>query len=202
MLILRSLGPLQRAGGIIIGHQQVRSLHEEILPLFASPGLSERPTQRPLADMPGRIELRDATFSAGANGPVLVEDISLVFEPGECVLIRGANGSGRSTLLQLIAGLLRPSSGEVLLDGVRLADLDPGYVRSMIAYVPENAQAFQGTILENVTGFDPDRADRALEIARALGLDTYVTRLPRGWESPIGDSAADSTPVQLVISSL
>lgn len=195
MLILRSLGPLQRAGGIIIGHQQVRSLHEEILPLFASPGLSERPTQRPLADMPGRIELRDATFSAGANGPVLVEDISLVFEPGECVLIRGANGSGRSTLLQLIAGLLRPSSGEVLLDGVRLADLDPGYVRSMIAYVPENAQAFQGTILENVTGFDPDRADRALEIARALGLDTYVTRLPRGWESPIGDSAADSTPV-------
>ena len=118
-----------------------------------------------------------------------------MLEPGECVVIKGANGSGRSTLLQLIGGLLRPDAGEVLLDGESLALFDPAFVRSSIAFVPEDAHLFQGTILENISGFDPARVERAMQVALTLGLDKFVARLPRGWESKVGESAADTTPV-------
>lgn len=194
MLILRSLGPMQRAGSLWIGHQQVRVLHEEIKPLFVHPALTERPDARP-ASAEGLIELRGTGYRLPGAPAAIIEEVSLAIRPGEAVVIRGANGSGRSTLLQMIAGLIAPTSGEILLDGQPLTALDPAALRESIAYVPENAQLFQGTILQNISGFDPARADRALKVAEALGLDKYVSRLPRGWESTVGDSAADTTPV-------
>jgi ATP-binding cassette subfamily B protein len=195
MLVLRSLGPLQRAGTLWISHQQVRALRDEMLPLFRHPTLAGRTGEWPQAPAAGRIELRHASFRLPRAAVNVIDDVSLALEPGEFVVIRGANGSGRSTLLQLMGGLVPPSAGEVLLDGRRLAELDPAYVRSSIAYVPENAQLFQGTILENISGFDPARVERAMEVAFALGLDKYVTRLPRGWDSQVGEAAADTTPV-------
>lgn len=195
MLVLRSLGPLQRAGNLWISHQQVRALRDEILPLFRHPTLAERPTARPQSPAMGRIELRHVSYSLPQTATNIVDDVSLILEPGECLVIRGANGSGRSTLLQLMGGLAYPSAGEILLDGHRIEELDPDYLRSAIAFVPENAQLFQGSILENISGFDPARVERALQVAQALGLDKFVTRLPRGWESPVGEAATDTTPV-------
>ena len=195
MLVLRSLGPLQRAGSLWIIHQQVRALRDEMLPLFRHPTLAERPSARPQAPIVGRIELRHVSYRLPQAASNVIDDVSLALEPGEYVVIRGANGSGRSTLLQLIGGLVHPVGGEVLFDGQRLLDLDPSYLRSIIAFVPENAQLFQGTILENVSGFDPGRVERALQVAAALGLDKFVARLPKGWESQVGEAAADTTPV-------
>lgn len=195
MLVLRSLGPLQRAGSLWLIYQQVRALRDEVLPLFRHPTLAERPSARPQAPIVGRIELRHVSYRLPQAASNVIDDVSLALEPGECVVIRGANGSGRSTLLQLIGGLVHPDVGEVLLDGQRLVALDPSSLRSTIAFVPENAQLFQGTILENVSGFDPGRVERALQVAAALGLDKFVARLPKGWESQVGEAAADTTPV-------
>jgi ATP-binding cassette, subfamily C, bacterial LapB len=200
LLVLRSLGPLQRAGSLWIAHQRVRSLYEEIGPLFRGKPLESREGPLaagagPLAAGAGRIELRDACFRLPEADGNLIDGVSLALEPGECVVIKGANGSGRSTLLRLMGGLAAPASGEVRLDGVAMSAMKTIDLRAAIAYVPENAMVFQGTILENITGFDPSRTDRALAIARDLGLDKFVSRLPRGWESSAGEAAADTLPV-------
>lgn len=195
MLILRSLVPMQRAGSLWIGYQQVRVLHEEIRPLFNGPALAERPDGALAAQAQGRIELRGIGLRLPGAASAIVEGVGITIAPGESVVIRGANGSGRSTLLQIIAGLIEPTEGEVLLDGTPVSDLGPEALRAMVAYVPENAQLFRGTILENISGFDRDRAEHALRVAEALGLDKYVARLPRGWSTMVGEAAADTTPV-------
>jgi ATP-binding cassette subfamily B protein len=195
LLVLRSLGPLQRAGALWIAHQRVDALYEEIAPLFrgAPFAAGAAPAAAPAAA--GRIELRAVSYRMPDAGANLIDEVSLAIEPGECVVIKGANGSGRSTLLRLIGGLAAPTSGAVLLDGEPMAALDSARLRAAIAFVAENVQVFQGTILENITGFDPARAARALEVARALGLDKFVSRMPRGWDSPAGQAAADTLPV-------
>ena len=195
LLVLRSLGPLQRAGSLWVAHQRVRAMYEEIGPLFRSKPLDADAHPGAAAALAGRIELRGVSFRPGEAGANLIDGVSLTLEPGAFVVIKGANGSGRSTLLRLIGGLLPPASGEVRLDGVAMSELPTAVLRAAIAYVPENATVFQGTILENITGFDPSRAERALAVARALGLDKFVSRLPRGWESPAGEAAADTMPV-------
>jgi len=195
LLVLRSLGPLQRAGSLWIAHQRVRSLYEEIEPLFRAAPLAAYGGPRAAPLVAGRIELRAVSYRLPDAGGNLIDEVSLTIEPGECLVIKGANGSGRSSLLRLIGGLEVPSAGEVLLDGAPMASLETDQVRAAIAFVPENAQVFQGTILENISGFDPARAERALDVARALGLDKFVARLPRGWDSPTGAAAADTMPV-------
>ena len=195
LLVLRSLGPLQRAGSLWVAHQRVRSMYEEIGPLFHGKPLDADALPGAAAAVAGRIELRDVCFRQPEAGANIIDGVSLTLEPGAFVVIKGANGSGRSTLLRLIGGLLPPAAGEVRLDGVAMSALPTAVLRAAIAYVPENATVFQGTILENITGFDPARADLALAVARALGLDKFVSRLPRGWESPAGEAAADTMPV-------
>jgi ATP-binding cassette subfamily B protein len=199
LLVLRSLGPLQRAGSLWIAHQRVQGLYDEIAPLFRGPRFSAGSAPDAARDaapaVAGRIELRAVSYRLPEAGGNLIDAVSLTVEPGEFLVIKGANGSGRSTLLRLLGGLAAPSAGEALLDGVPMAALDTARVREAIAFVPENAQVFQGTILENITGFNPGRAAQALEIARALGLDKFVSRMPRGWESPTGEAAADTLPV-------
>lgn len=195
LLVLRSLGPLQRAGSLWIAHQRVRALQEEMAPLLRGKPLQAASHRHESPAAPGRIELREVGFRLAETGAAILENVSLTIEPGECIVIKGANGSGRSTLLRLIAGLVQPTSGEVRLEGVSISALEAPALRAAIAYVPEDAQVFQGTILENISGFEPARTERALEIARALGLDKFVARLPRGWDSPVGDAAADTTPV-------
>jgi ATP-binding cassette subfamily C protein LapB len=195
MLILRCLGPLQRAGSLWIGHQQVRVMREEIAPLFLHPPLQARAEGETPEAILGRIELRHVSYRLPQAASSIVEDVSLVIEPGECVVVRGANGSGRSTLLQLMGGLAQPSEGEVLLDGKPMGEIDQLLLRASVAYVPEQTQLFQGSILENISGFDASRSERALQVAQALGLDKFVSRLPRGWDSRVGDAAAETIPV-------
>ena len=195
LLVLRSLGPLQHAGSLWIAHQRVRSLYEEIEPLYRGKPLDTASGPAARGELAGRIELRDVCYRQPEAGGDLIDGVSLTLEPGDCVVIKGINASGRTTLLRLMGGLAEPTSGEVRLDGAAMSTLKPVELRAAIAYVPENAMVFQGTILDNITGFDPARTDRALAIARDLGLDKFVARLPRGWDSTVGDAAADTLPV-------
>jgi ATP-binding cassette, subfamily C, bacterial LapB len=196
MLAGRSIQPLQKALGIWTRFQAIRLAREQMEKIFelqpeATPGLPPLPTPY------GRIELADVCFGYGRNEdgkelPTIINAASLRIAPGETVAITGDSAGGKSTLLGLMAGLLRPTRGTVRIDGRELGDFDPVSVRSQIAYVPQHSVLFNGTVLENITMFRPQLEEVALETARLIGLEITILRMPLGFDTRVGTGTGDT----------
>lgn len=202
MLGLRALAPLQRLGGMWSKHQQDQILRQKLNRMLAMPSLPAN--EKDLAEsesspVPGDMKPADLSLHAvsyqfpAVNTPIF-DGLSLQIQSGECIAIGGKSGSGRSALLQLMAGILEPSHGTVLLDGKDLHSYNIEERAKRIAYLPQRTALFEGSLLDNVTMFDPSRIDTALQVASDLGLTEFVSRMPRGWDSIVGDMAADSMP--------
>ncbi|MEV4461422.1 ABC transporter ATP-binding protein [Microbispora sp. NPDC049633] len=135
----------------------------------------------------GEVEIRDAHVRyPGAEEPVL-RGVNLVARPGETVAIVGSTGSGKTTLLNLVARLLGPTGGQVLLDGTDLASLPPEEPAGVVGLVPQRPYLFSGTIAANLRYGRPEATDaelwQALEVAQARD---FVEALPEGLETPLG----------------
>ena len=91
-----------------------------------------------------------------------------------------------------MSGLLKPTAGTVFLDGHDVSAFDPASVRSSVAYLPQHGKLFNGTIIDNITMFRPQKTDDALAIARLLGLEQVVATMPLGYRTPVGDGATDT----------
>lgn len=125
----------------------------------------------------GGIELRDIDFGYDPNRPPTLSGVSLTVRPGEWVAVVGGSGSGKSTLARLAAGVLRPWSGEVLLDGRPREQLPRALVTTHVAYVEQQLRLFEGTFRDNLTLWNP-AADEAA-VHRALA-DAEAAELVRG----------------------
>lgn len=193
MLAGRSIQPLQRAMSLWTQFQNIRVARQRVNELFEI----EEEDKAGAADMPlldGKIELLNVAFSH-ADGKKIFENLDLVIEPGDSVAITGDNGTGKTTLLWLLMGALRPDRGEILLDGKKPADYTAESTRRQIAYLPQHGVMFKGTILENITGFRKEiGVERVIEIARRLGLDDIVMRMPQGYDTEVGGQASETLP--------
>ncbi len=147
---------------------------------------------------PARLTFEGVTFAhEGSAAPVLV-DASLSVSPGEIIALVGPNGSGRSTLAQLALGKLVPQSGVVAIDDV-LTILAPTGACGNLAVVDRETAFIRGTILQNLTMHGGgERADAAQSVARLLGLEDDIHALPRGYETRIGEAAAEPLPAGLL----
>ncbi len=139
----------------------------------------------------------DKTVSGGASEKIFFSNISLKLEAGQTIAILGASGSGKTNLLSLMNGMLRPSSGEVLVDGKPLNSYTAGSAYRGIALLPQIGTIVSGTILENMTMFDASLQDDALRISSKLGLDQIVAGLKLGYETHVGQGVAGTLPVGL-----
>ena len=201
LLGMRSLAPLQRLGGMWNKYQQDEVLREGLAAIISQDGLQvtldemnseSKPTDRPI--VASSMTLDHVTYRFPGLKTDIFKDLSLEVKAGECLAINGASGSGRSTLLQLLAGVLQATEGKVLVDGKDIQDIPLNALSEVLAYLPQKALMFEGSLLDNVSVFDPTRIDRALLAAKSLGLGDFVSKMPRGWDSPVGDMAADSLP--------
>ncbi|MCB2099571.1 MAG: peptidase domain-containing ABC transporter [Rhodobacterales bacterium] len=193
MLAGRSMQPMQRAVGIWARFQTIRLARERLrqifeMPVEAEPGLPQMPP------LQGALTLDNVVFRYAENAPRIIEGASIHIEAGQTVGIAGGNASGKTTLLYLMMGALRPEAGTVKADGQDLRDFDPASVRHRIAYLPQHGVLFNGTLLENITMFRPHLAADAMEVASVLGLDQAVAQMPMGYETKVGYGAHDSLP--------
>ncbi|PWC87286.1 ATP-binding protein [Azospirillum sp. TSH100] len=180
-----------------IGHVLLEVGADGAAPQRHSGGMAE--SERSLATPPaaGSIEM-DAVRFAYDRGPEILSGLSLSVGPGELLGVLATNGSGKTTLLRLILGVLRPTAGAVRV-GVRtdmrpLAEADAMTGIGGVVYVGEHPELFKGTILQNLTLFDPGRADLAMEVCRRLGLDRRIASLPQGYETIVGDASQEALP--------
>lgn len=136
----------------------------------------------------GRLELRDVSFSYAPGSPRAVSDLSLVVEPGRRVALVGASGSGKSTAARIAVGLLPPTEGEVVANGVVLRDAPPGFLAGRIGYVDQDIVLFAGSIRDNITLFDDSIADADVRAAaEAAGVHDEIERRPGGYDAIVAD---------------
>ncbi len=155
------------------------------------------PDADPIGDLKGEIELCDLSYGYGQD-ELLFEQINLSIAPGEVIGVTGATGGGKSTLLMLMMNALKPLAGSVRFDGRDAREVDTESLRSQIAYLPQNAVLFKGTIMDNLTSFrGAEKFDDAMEAVRLLRLDDKINRLPAGYETTVGDGAFEALPTGL-----
>jgi thiol reductant ABC exporter CydD subunit len=140
---------------------------------------------------PARVAVRitDLTVHHPDREAPAPASLSAVLEPGQLVAVVGENGTGKSTLLRVLAGLRAADAGQVLVGGVDLADLDPDAWRERVAYLPQRPHLFAGTLAENIRLGNPSADAAQLNRAVAFaGLQELIDRLPDGLRSTVGDA--------------
>jgi ATP-binding cassette subfamily B protein len=142
---------------------------------------------RPLPAGAGRVELRDVTFGYDETAPTL-RDVSMVVEGGSTVALVGGTGSGKSTLVRLIARLYDPDSGSVLVDGADVRDLDLPALRRAIAVVDDDPFLFSATVAENIAYGRPDASREDIDAAaRRAQAAPFIAELPDGYDTRVGE---------------
>jgi NHLM bacteriocin system ABC transporter peptidase/ATP-binding protein len=154
--------PLQSLQGLNSQLQQIKATFLRIQDVlqYRDPGVvSSSPmpiaTHEARTRLSGRIEFENVSVAYGSKSPLVLRDISFTVEPGERVALVGASGSGKSTLLRLLAGVIPPTSGVIRLSGMELSAIPKDLFYASLSMVEQEPQIFAGTVIENLTLWDP-----------------------------------------------
>ncbi|MCL9998114.1 MAG: ABC transporter ATP-binding protein/permease [Erythrobacter sp.] len=173
----------------IYGHRaalvEVARLLAEPLPAATDPAAAH-----PAAAGTGTVTFREVTFAYPGNRGTALSDIDLAIAPGARIGLVGPSGSGKSTFVDLLLGLLEPTAGEVLIDGVPLDETTRAAWQAAVAHVPQAIFLADGSIAENIafgrSGAAIDQ-ERVREAARLAELDTFIATLPQGYDTFVGE---------------
>jgi ATP-binding cassette subfamily C protein LapB len=184
ILASRALGPVLKFA--MMSEQMAKA--REALALFQE--FSKLPREKTegtaLSNYSGSIVFDDMAFThPGAKTP-LFESVNLTLEPASTLVFSGSNGSGKTTMARLLAGLLEPTRGRILVDSVDLSQIAPEWWRTQIMYLPQEPKFLDGTLAENITLTVPDCDEARLRsIVEMAGLRSFVDQSSDGMDTPI-----------------
>ena len=136
------------------------------------------------------LELKNICYRVSTpEGPVdILNHIDLTIPDHKLVVFTGPNGGGKTTLAKVIMGLVQPTEGQILIDGVDYRQRSQLWLHSNIGYVLQDPHLFSGTVRENIRYGKLDASDAQVEAAaRAVSADTVVEKLDKGWDSDVGE---------------
>lgn len=182
---LQSLGTLyNQAMMSMAGAERVFRL------LDTPPDWSDAPTARTLPELRGRVECRQLSFGYNPERLVL-RDIDLVAEPGQTVALVGHTGSGKTSIINLIAKFYLPTKGEILIDGVSILDIKGESLHRHMAIIQQQNFLFTGTVMENIRIGRPTATDdEVIEAARRLDCLDILQSLSDGFQTAVGERGA------------
>ncbi|GLW67361.1 hypothetical protein Arub01_56040 [Actinomadura rubrobrunea] len=183
--------PLRALGSRFHASAEGVAVAGEVFAVLDSPAAPTGGGRVVAAEGPPEIVLEDVTVRyPGADRPAL-EKVSLRVAPGERVAVTGPSGAGKSTLLLVLAGLVTPESGRVLVDGVELGELDMAAWRARLGWVPQRPHLFAASVADNIRLGAPDAGDeRVRQAARAAAAEEFIEELPDGYATVLGDGGA------------
>ena len=128
------------------------------------------------------IEFKDVTF--GYDDHIVLNDLNFAIDPGEQVTLTGRTGVGKSTIFKLLLGLYRPDSGKVLIEGEAAYRITDKEKRKKFGYVEQSFHMVPGTIRDQITLFDPEIGDEAVQAsAKLVGLHETIMSLDHGYDT-------------------
>jgi ATP-binding cassette subfamily B protein len=169
------------------GLESVRSIGE----VLQAPDLEQNDGKAPVAGVVGRFEFRGVGLTYPENDQPSLTGFELDVRPGETIALVGGSGAGKSTVLNLVIGFLRPTEGRILLDGVDMETMDLRDYRSWLSVVPQDSILFEGSVRDNVTyGMDEVPEERVLAALRDANALEFIERMPAGLDTVVGERGA------------
>jgi ATP-binding cassette, subfamily B, bacterial len=169
------------------GLESVRSIGE----ILQAPDLEVNEGKAEVAGVRGGFALRDVGFRYTGAGQPSILGADLTVRPGETIALVGASGAGKSTMISLLIGFLRPTAGRIELDGVDMQDLDLRTYRRFVSVVPQETILFEGSIRQNVTyGLDDVPEDQIRAALRDANALEFVDQLAHGLDTVVGERGA------------
>jgi ATP-binding cassette, subfamily B, bacterial len=155
--------------------------------LDSKPDWEEPPTARDLPPIAGRVEFRNVSFGYGTDRPALHE-VSFVADPGQTIALVGHTGSGKSSMINLIAKFYLPTAGVVLVDGYDTRDITGDSLHRQMGIVSQQNFLFTGTVMDNIRVGRPSASDeQVVEVVRRLDFLDVIGSLTAGFSTEVGE---------------
>ncbi|MGI9492697.1 MAG: peptidase domain-containing ABC transporter [Geminicoccaceae bacterium] len=191
LLCGRTLQPTLQMLGLWSQYQTTRVSQKHLAAGLSLPNYSSGELRPALT---GAIQLKDISYRHAKTGKPLFTDLNFAITAGEFVGIRGGDGSGKSSFVQLITGLVAPDKGQILFDDIPINHIHLRTLRDQIGVVSERATRFNGTIMENLTLFQgEDVAVDEIELLRSLGIEEAVAKLAQGYSTQVHGGTTDAS---------
>jgi PrtD family type I secretion system ABC transporter len=185
----RALAPVEQAVASWQQFLSFRKALERLGDILASvPAVANR---MKLPKPTGKLEVENLIIQMpGAEKPVL-QGISFTVEPGEGIGVIGPTGAGKSTLARALVGVMPITRGTVRLDGATHDQRDIDETGKLIGYLPQDIQLFDGTAAQNIARFDVEaNPEKIVEAAQLANVHDLIMRLPKGYDTPLGENGA------------
>ena len=185
-LTQRLLWPLTRLAETVDLYERAMASTRRVLGLLEEP-LPPVRHDAATGRIAGDIALRDAWFAYAEGRPALA-GIDLDVRAGQTVAFVGTTGAGKTTLFKLLLGLVRPTHGDVLVDGRPMAQHAAGALRDQVGWVSQDVFLFDGSVRENIAYGRPDASDADVErVARIAEAHEFIAALPQGYATRVGE---------------
>jgi ATP-binding cassette subfamily B protein len=156
--------------------------------LDARSEIADKPDAVALPPITGRVELRNVTFRYLGSGDPVLQNVSLLAEPGQTVALLGATGSGKTSIINLLPRFYDASEGQVLIDGHDVRDVTIDSLREQIGIVLQETNLFSGSIRDNIAFGRPDATDAEVEAAaRSAAAHDFIVSFPEGYSTKVGE---------------
>ena len=155
--------------------------------ILSANDIEDNSGKKVLKDLEGEFEFRDVCFSYTPEKQIL-NHFNLKVEKGQTIALVGESGAGKSTVLNMVIGFIKATSGDILIDGNNISDIDLRSYRRHIAVVPQTSVLFSGTIRDNITYGLPSVNKKQLDAAvKAANLTSFIESLPNGLDTIVGE---------------
>lgn len=188
ILLGKALQPVEQAIGVwkhLISARAAYHRLEEVL--------QNHPARDEGMDLPrplGKLQVEAVTAGAPGTQGIIVKQIDFAVQPGEIVGIIGPSASGKSTLARLVVGVWPAMAGKVRLDGADVYTWKKSELGPAVGYLPQDIELFEGTVAENIARFGDVDADQVVEAAKLAGVHEMILRLPKGYDTQIGEAGS------------
>jgi ATP-binding cassette, subfamily C, type I secretion system permease/ATPase len=182
----RALAPIEQAVAHWKRILNCRASYGRLRKLFNATAPAATATELP--EPVGHLAVEGITVSPPGSSAVSLKNLSFRLAAGESLAVVGASGSGKSSLARALIGIWSLAAGDIRIDGASLSQWDANKLGKQIGYLPQDVELFSGTVAENIARLGKVDSKAVVAAAQAAGAHEAILRLPKGYDTPIGDS--------------